>query len=1448
MALLKDTLIQGSARVTDTLYANLIEAATSNYNILNLSADPSNAASTTAGLNFINNSGTIYAHIGSNNGTIAGIYSTSGLAFRPGNGSINSTEGMTLSTSSLSPKDATIALGGSNNRWNGLYLSAAVNFANNTWNIMGDDAKIGDINKGGHIGIISNNSSYDTGLFFVTGAQTDTTVGTSITWDGKKFYSAGKTNSSTNAVTYAKSTWSHGKTGAGASATTDGQIFAQKFTQAGLTYTPSGGSATTLNDSGDLIMWLSQSSTANQLYLNMIIDGNIYAGQNMYASTFNGTVTYASTTADTTNALYPIGVTSGATTTLKRDTSITFTGANIKTAGTLEFNNTSAVASIQFDRTGNPSYISIPDGEELIINNTTTLGRNNAILNINKTAVFSYLQANLGVLATPWNEIYGKTLYINATGTSNAGGISLYSTSSAVTSPTSYGIAMRSGAAHGWISAAKSASLVVPTAYANGLDWNIGFYDSGSVGRGWRFVHGGTSVASISGKGYATFNRISLNRRADSTGGRIYWYDTDVYSTPWTTWVTYMDNSTNGAAPTGGKPSTLGNITTWAIRSLIEQASGYGWLWESCANGIASANTVTPTARMALSSNTGQLYLNTSNGAGTPGSLQILNSTTLTAGQWTWGINHIASGMIANTNSCLLTGQGSSTLNQTVLNFHYAGSSNVGNYAGLGLYGAEDRIKVFSKYIESKYPWNTMLTATSSAAAAGDATNGYTAARWVFNLGMATPADGDTITIKVPVVSHDYGVYISTDNGTTFKPVGILGSTTRLTGQYGANSILTLTYDSDGQINNMFPTGVGTDTASTSRKNVTGGCWRVVNYYDSGNDGLWYARYYTYKAQTAITAVHVVGGTDSGYNHVDSGTAFDIRYPVLYANGAINAGSTANTGYIFHYAVNIKNSSGNNVSFTSYRPVYIKGTLSGTTFTPITGGNPYVNAITASDDGYVYYYIGRSYSTNAMTFDATGAKMYQYKNGEVRPYGTVQKLQPGAFHDGYAYAAADGVLEVGPYIDLHSSISGVDDYTARIGVDNSAISITGKPTLVDSLTAPNGDLVAGTFVTNTAQSQENHVFCQGGAGALYLYSQAATTAYKGLFCVNSQYNGSNASTTTANVFSINQNNLINEFMGFDGTAAIEKRVNNTSWIRGRDGAIIRRYRTYANETSTAQLQAADERYVAAMSLIGTTYSWDIGMYLSDTLYISCISNSYYNADTPNQCNSQVSIATDGQVNTVHNVRITGAGERYFATTNTNTGCTIYLDSAGSYNGVYSNHYWNGSSTQGSGGWLIYRGTDGNAHCSFPLYNAVWNDYAEYRASNVKEPGRVLTEDTDGIMKLANERLLPACKVYSDTFGTAMGKTKKDNTPIAVSGRVLVYPYRDRKEYHLGDAVCSAPNGTVDIMTREEIMTYPERIIGTVSEIPTYEKWECGDIDNNNPQYVSVKGRIWIYVR
>lgn len=140
-----------------------------------------------------------------------------------------------------------------------------------------------------------------------------------------------------------------------------------------------------------------------------------------------------------------------------------------------------------------------------------------------------------------------------------------------------------------------------------------------------------------------------------------------------------------------------------------------------------------------------------------------------------------------------------------------------------------------------------------------------------------------------------------------------------------------------------------------------------------------------------------------------------------------------------------------------------------------------------------------------------------------------------------------------------------------------------------------------------------------------------------------------------------------------------------------------------------------------------------------------------------------------------------------------------------------------------------------------VYGAVWNDYAEYRSQfeNISA-GRVAYCKNDGKLRITTERLQKFEGVVSDTFGFAIGETNNAKTPLAVSGRVLVYTYEPRDTFNSGDCVCAAPNGTVSKMSREEIVAYPDRIVGIVSEIPEYETWGTGD--------VPVNGRIWIKVK
>lgn len=169
----------------------------------------------------------------------------------------------------------------------------------------------------------------------------------------------------------------------------------------------------------------------------------------------------------------------------------------------------------------------------------------------------------------------------------------------------------------------------------------------------------------------------------------------------------------------------------------------------------------------------------------------------------------------------------------------------------------------------------------------------------------------------------------------------------------------------------------------------------------------------------------------------------------------------------------------------------------------------------------------------------------------------------------------------------------------------------------------------------------------------------------------------------------------------------------------------------------------------------------------------------------------------------------------------------------------TNTGYNASSNSGSS--LLMQLDSAGTLTATKVYGAVWNDYAEYRNQfeNIST-GRVAYCKNDGRLRITTERLQKFEGVVSDTFGFAIGETDNAKTPLAVSGRVLVYTYEPRNTFNSGDCVCAAPNGTVSKMSREEIVAYPDRIVGIVSEIPEYETWSTDE--------VPVNGRIWIKVK
>lgn len=305
--------------------------------------------------------------------------------------------------------------------------------------------------------------------------------------------------------------------------------------------------------------------------------------------------------------------------------------------------------------------------------------------------------------------------------------------------------------------------------------------------------------------------------------------------------------------------------------------------------------------------------------------------------------------------------------------------------------------------------FTNLLTGTGTAGVNNNGT--YTPVKWTFNTGM-TAVDGDRFTVKIPNTSNaDWGIFMSINNGTNYYPVVCNGSG-RLTTHFPVNTYIDVVFESTGSAASVFPLAGG-----TARTTVSGGVWRVLNFYDTNNNDMGYYHRRIYPNLKAGGAIHpysiimqLPNGrwssiTTTAPNNPVSGTispkdtgkaastsGYMLGHVLLMSARATYADGndigtyniwSAHSGLIdARYSFNLANSSGN--GFTRYTPVYIVGTITNGLFYLDTT-KWWTQTLPTSDDGKVYIYIGDAYDWYRLTFTEE-KPIYWYKNGAVRLY------------------------------------------------------------------------------------------------------------------------------------------------------------------------------------------------------------------------------------------------------------------------------------------------------------------------------------------------------------------------------------------------------------------------------------------------------------------------------
>lgn len=247
--------------------------------------------------------------------------------------------------------------------------------------------------------------------------------------------------------------------------------------------------------------------------------------------------------------------------------------------------------------------------------------------------------------------------------------------------------------------------------------------------------------------------------------------------------------------------------------------------------------------------------------------------------------------------------------------------------------------------------------------------------------------------------------------------------------------------------------------------------WEFIGDINTDNNTYDRTRYsQAVKAgSTAIAAKNIIVGNNGLYTHLKTGSAFDITYPILYAEASISANATGTYNYL---TIPFTVSTTQSITLTAYKPVYIKGRLSGSLFTPVNTA-PLTQTVPTTNDGYQYILLGTAYSTTDM-YLLNEHPIFQYFNGGFK---SVQQI------------ATEAAKTATNYMNFDSNGLVIGDMTTGTLGRNIRIDS-------DSVDIRSGSTVLASYGENSIDLGKNNAFtvinlCSGN-GSISYHSDADT--------------------------------------------------------------------------------------------------------------------------------------------------------------------------------------------------------------------------------------------------------------------------------------------------------------------------------------------------------------------
>ena len=292
---------------------------------------------------------------------------------------------------------------------------------------------------------------------------------------------------------------------------------------------------------------------------------------------------------------------------------------------------------------------------------------------------------------------------------------------------------------------------------------------------------------------------------------------------------------------------------------------------------------------------------------------------------------------------------------------------------------------------------------------------------WKGNSNDSELVDGKQILYFLPFAgnSNSATLELTLSDGTTTGAKNVyFQSTTRMTTHYGQYSQFRLIYHQSHKIGSNTYEGwwsePGRDTTTTNATQIQ----LNSNALKAGS--------------TALARYNIIVANENGlYQHLKSGNVFDITYPIVYLDANVNASASTSNVYT---EINFTVSTTQSITLTAQKPVYIKGTLNGKLFTPIST-TPLTQTIPSEEDGFQYIYLGYGYSSTAVRLQSQHP-IFEFRNGIFCLYEGDAKTVNG--HTVDINVPADAVFTDTTYENATTTTSGLMSSTDKIKLDGIA--------------------------------------------------------------------------------------------------------------------------------------------------------------------------------------------------------------------------------------------------------------------------------------------------------------------------------------------------------------------------------------------------------------------------